>query len=189
MVGRVIGAVTALVGAGAVSLGSFITLYRYTGEAGFSIRIIERHPEPNSLLFLALEPLGAVVITLVAAALLLALGRREAGAVLVVVGVWMLLLFGSYAGWIAFDGQADSELGPGAIVGCLGGAAILAGGLVSWFAAKPVHSEPVGTDRSGVPPQENVPRSPAGWYPDPADSTGARYWDGTRWTDATRAEV
>ena len=27
----------------------------------------------------------------------------------------------------------------------------------------------------------------AGWYSDPGGSGGERYWDGTRWTDQTRA--
>jgi hypothetical protein len=27
----------------------------------------------------------------------------------------------------------------------------------------------------------------AGWYPDPGGSGNERYWDGTRWTDQTRA--
>lgn len=31
------------------------------------------------------------------------------------------------------------------------------------------------------------PAVPAGWYPDPADAQGERYWDGTQWTQHTRA--
>lgn len=30
---------------------------------------------------------------------------------------------------------------------------------------------------------------PEGWYPDPRDAAHARWWDGSRWTDATRREV
>lgn len=29
------------------------------------------------------------------------------------------------------------------------------------------------------------PLAPFGWYPDPADSSRMRWWDGQRWTDRT----
>jgi hypothetical protein len=35
----------------------------------------------------------------------------------------------------------------------------------------------------GAPPQ------PAGWYPDPSAQADLRWWDGTRWTEQTRAET
>jgi len=31
------------------------------------------------------------------------------------------------------------------------------------------------------------PRAPAGWYPDPSDSSVVRYWDGFAWTDLAAA--
>lgn len=31
------------------------------------------------------------------------------------------------------------------------------------------------------------PRPPAGWYPDPSNPAGQRYWDGTAWTATAAA--
>lgn len=53
------------------------------------------------------------------------------------------------------------------------------------------------SDRAAsVPPPASTPRSTpppaatAGWYPDPAGSGGARYWDGSGWTDrVTQADT
>ncbi len=36
---------------------------------------------------------------------------------------------------------------------------------------------------------EPPPAAAAGWYPDPAGGAAMRYWDGTRWTDATSSAV
>ena len=33
------------------------------------------------------------------------------------------------------------------------------------------------------------PPAAAGWYPDPGDSNGYRYWDGSRWTDALSSAI
>ena len=40
---------------------------------------------------------------------------------------------------------------------------------------------------AGLPrPQPMQGTGRAGWYPDPYDPVGARYWDGTRWTPQHR---
>jgi hypothetical protein len=43
---------------------------------------------------------------------------------------------------------------------------------------------------SGIDDQRpGSPAQPAGWYPDPAGQAELRWWDGTRWTQQTRAET
>lgn len=36
---------------------------------------------------------------------------------------------------------------------------------------------------------QNQTLPPAGWYPDPANATSERWWDGTTWTEQVRAKV
>jgi hypothetical protein len=133
--GRIAGAVIALAGAVAVLVASFIPIYRFGGEFGFTYRIIDRHPQPQSILAFALEPLGAIVLVFVAGVVMLALGgRRDPAALITAAGIWMLCLFAGYIGWIALDGDGTSDVRPGAVVGLLGGAAMLAGGILSWIA-------------------------------------------------------
>jgi hypothetical protein len=187
--GRIVGAVIGLAGAVAVLVASFIPIYRFGGDFGFTYRIIDRHPQPQSILAFALEPLGAIVLVLAAVVFMLALGgRREPAALVTAAGIWMLCLFAGYIAWIALDGDGSSDVRPGAVVGLLGGAAMLAGGIVSW-----VSTPTTDTETAFEPARPEAPsppeRAPAGWYPDPAGSAGSRYWDGVQWTDAVRADT
>jgi hypothetical protein len=43
---------------------------------------------------------------------------------------------------------------------------------------------PPAPNRPAAPPAESTP---AAWYPDPANPTTLRWWDGTRWTDDVHA--
>jgi hypothetical protein len=37
--------------------------------------------------------------------------------------------------------------------------------------------------------EPNTPQAPAGWYPNPANPTGYRFWDGERWTEQEISRV
>jgi hypothetical protein len=48
---------------------------------------------------------------------------------------------------------------------------------------RPQAQEPYAQPPQPAPPQPTAP--PAGWYPDPAQPGGRRYWDGSAWTSHT----
>jgi hypothetical protein len=61
-----------------------------------------------------------------------------------------------------------------------------------WAATAPVQrkatgSGPATVSSSSATVEAPPPLPPAGWYPDPADGSNQRYWDGARWTEQTTA--
>jgi len=57
------------------------------------------------------------------------------------------------------------------------------GGIASGASPPPVPPPPVPPlPLPPVPPPLPPPLPPAGWYADPNQPTGQRYWDGAQWT-------
>jgi hypothetical protein len=100
------------------------------------------------------------------------------------------------AGWYTISVRTD---GPGAVVigrsivdsltstlpwvgGIVVGIAMLAGGLVLLLVRPSRERRAVAPGAAVAAP---VALAPPGWYPDPADPTRRRYWNGTDWTTFT----
>lgn len=58
-------------------------------------------------------------------------------------------------------------------------AAALCAVLAIWFIRYVFQGQPAAMSRGQLPAQ----RPPQGWYPDPADATFLRWWDGAQWTE------
>jgi hypothetical protein len=72
----------------------------------------------------------------------------------------------------------------------IGGLILAAGGILAYVGhgfEPTLATQPVAPERASASREEEAPASvPAGWYPNPAGGGGQRYWDGSRWTDATQ---
>ena len=92
----------------------------------------------------------------------------------------------------------DVDLGSGVPMGFVAGVLCLTAALIVMFArfddegdeetvtatATAIYDDEPETDRQPMPVADRMP--PAGWYQDPLAPDRRRYWDGERWTDATR---
>ena len=84
---------------------------------------------------------------------------------------WMLVLWGLQGGIACAISQAKNQSGrDGFLMGVLLGPI---GIIIALCLPK-------------LPAPAQVVLPPAGWYPDPADPSGRRWWDGARWSGRTR---
>lgn len=121
-------------------------------------------------------PLGSAALGIFLALLLH--HRRVVGSALAAVGAESALFFVSLLLIVRQEPRA------GVFLGLVGGVVIFAGGLIAL--TQPVTAPaPLGV---GYQPQHQAPPAvaPSGWYPDPAGQARERFWDGAKWTDATR---
>jgi Protein of unknown function (DUF2510) len=157
-------------GAVVVALGCLLP---YASAAGQSYHVFERS-SPHAVLWFAVEPAAVIAVAAVIGVMLLR--ERPLGvpwaAVLVAIGAQTVLLF------LGYVGNAQSEPGThvdaGGWLGMLGSAVIASAGAVmlqrrAELTAGRVH--------------------PAGWYADPVDPAGLRYWSGSAWTSHSHAPV
>jgi phage FluMu protein Com len=85
---------------------------------------------------------------------------------------------------------AMSQSGHGEGAPVEGAPATLESAVNEWATTGPAHMTATGSVPAAAPtPSPPVagppPLPPAGWYPDPADVSNQRYWDGQRWTEQT----
>jgi len=127
--GRRPAAVLALVGAGLVVAGTFLPV-NGGGDFGYRYAVFDRSLEQPTLLLVAVEPLAVAAC---AAGCGLVLGRRApilAAGLLIAFGFQTLLFFLAYVGATIFGDPNYDSFEPGGVVGALGGALVLAAGVV-----------------------------------------------------------
>lgn len=128
--------------------------------------------------------LAVVVLLIVTASLFLVVGDAMLPAV-AVIGGYLLAL--DVSGVIE---ARNLDVGAGGYVGILGAAAIAAGAVV---AIAPKLAESAARDGQNLADTDaewagETNGAISGWYADPANEARLRYWDGSRWSDSTKAK-
>lgn len=105
----------------------------------------------------------------------------------IVVGLWVLLV----GVILAVPGDDDSTAEAGSWLLVFAGALIFVGGILMTMGVRRARIELAVLERVGTRGSDTLPAPvaalpPEGWYPDPRDAAKSRWWDGSRWTDATR---
>jgi hypothetical protein len=149
-------------------IAPFLTLYSLGGE---SVTVWGYFRRADVIAFV----LGVAALMLVCVSL--ATGDAPLAAV-AVIGGYLLAFF------VTITVEARQvHVGAGAYLGVVGAVAVSAGAV----AAIAPRLGSAGAQRSAVHDLVGEPTAApaAGWYPDPGEPDGLRFWDGIRWTDST----
>lgn len=138
----------------------------------------------NSTLLVGLSVLGCVALAFLA-------WEMQRG------WMWPICIVGLLAALmgtgLAISSEEWTRPGPGAWFMLAAGVLLFVGGLTLTLVLRSLRieaaveakvKEQVGAD---VLPAPMAELPPEGWYADPKDPTGSRWWDGGKWTDARRS--
>jgi hypothetical protein len=140
-------------GAGLIIAGTFVPV-NGGGDFGYRYTIFDRSLGQPMLLLVAIEPLAAAVASSLAALLL---GRRApvlTAGFIIAVGFQTFLFFLAYAAAAVFGDPAYDSFEPGGVLGALGAALVLAGGIFLVPRRRSVYRSLKRTRRSS--PQRNA---------------------------------